>query len=106
MKTVYWEGDSLAEVSSLPKRVKRLIGYELERVQNGFEPTDWKPISSIGLGVKEIRIHSFNEYRILYVTKIKNAVHILHAFVKKTQKTSKQDIEIARKRYQLLISQR
>ena len=103
MRTVYWEGHSLDEVASFPKRAKRLIGYELERIQNGLEPIDWKPISVVGLGVKEIRIHSPDEYRVLYVTKIKDAVHVLHAFIKKTQKTNKRDIEIARKRYQLLI---
>ncbi len=103
---VHWEGDSLNVVTSLPKTAKRLIGHELHRVQSGLEPTDWKPMSEIGAGVREIRIHSLNEYRVLYITKIKDAVHILHAFVKKTQKTSKQDIEIAKKRYQLLIKKK
>lgn len=90
----------------MPKAAKRLIGHELHRVQSGLEPTDWKPMSEVGAGVREIRIHSLNEYRVLYITKIKDAVHILHAFFKKTQKTSKQDIEIAKKRYQSLIKKK
>ena len=103
MKPLYWEGSSLKDIRRLPEDAKKLIGHELMRVQSSLDPIDWKPMSSVGAGVREIRIHLNNEYRVLYVTKLKDAVHVLHTFVKKTQKTSLQDIEIAKKRYQLLI---
>ena len=103
MKELFWEGSSLRDLHSFTKLAKRLIGHELMRVQAGVEPQDWKPMTTVGQGVREIRVHLENEYRVLYVTKIKDSVHVLHAFTKKTQKTSKSDIEIAQKRYQQLM---
>jgi len=55
-------------------------------------------MTSVGRGAREIRIHHDGQYRVIYVAKIDDAVYILHAFQKKTQKTRKQDIEIARRR--------
>jgi len=68
----------------------------LDRVQRGHDPTDWKPISSIGKGVREIRIQEQGQYRVIYITKFEDAIHVLHAFQKKTQKTRKRDIEVAK----------
>ena len=77
-----------------------MAGYELDRVQRGFEPSNWKPMKSIGLGVKEIRI-SANDgvYRIIYVAKFSDAVYVLSAFQKKQQKTPKEQLAIAKKHY-------
>jgi len=54
---------------------------------------------SVGAGVYEIRIHVDDAYRVFYVAKFEEAVYVLHAFQKKTQKTAKHDIEIGRQRY-------
>lgn len=62
-------------------------------------PDDWKPMSSVGSGALEIRIHEPHEYRVIYVAKMPEAIYILHAFQKKTKKTSRKDLEIARKAY-------
>ncbi len=67
--------------------------------QNGLEPSDWKPMQIIGPGVKEIRIHVLGEWRVIYVAKVRGAVYVLHAFQKKTRKTSRHDIDLARQRY-------
>ena len=61
---------------------------------------------SVGGGVQEIRIHSDNEYRIIYLARMEEAVYVLHAFEKKTRKTPQTAIEVARRRLQLLLSQR
>jgi phage-related protein len=61
---------------------------------------------SVGGGVQEIRIHSDNEYRIIYLARLEEAVYVLHAFEKKTRKTPQTAIEVARRRIQLLLSQR
>ena len=66
---------------------------------NSLDPSDWKPLKTVGPGVKEIRIHVLGEWRVLYVAKFADAVYVLHGFQKKTQKTRKEDIELARKRY-------
>lgn len=56
----------------------------------------------IGLGVKEIRIHAEGEWRVVYVAHFRDTVYVLHAFGKKTRKTSQADIDLARKRYKQL----
>ncbi len=75
-------------------------------VQMGVDPLDCKSMVSIGKGVKEIRIHTDGEFRIIYVAKFKEAVYVLHAFQKKSQKTSGKDIGLARKRLKQLQEKR
>ena len=76
------------------------------RVQLGMEPSDYKPMSSIAHNVREIRVHAGNEYRVMYIASFKEAIYVLHAFDKKTQKTSRQDMELAKKRFNELIRRR
>lgn len=64
----------------------------------GLEPNDWKPMPAVGLGVREIRIHTTLEHRVLYIAKFDDAVYVLHAFQKRTQRTPKRDVELARQR--------
>ena len=99
MKPVAWLGDSLERVREFPDAAKHDAGYQLERVQAGKEPADWKPMPSVGLGVNEIRVREGGAFRVIYVAKFPEAVYVLHAFQKKTQATSRRDIEIARKRF-------
>ena len=106
MKDIIWLGATHQDIKGYPSEVKQDIGYNLDRIQRGLDPCDWKPISSVGLGVKEIRIHSDNEYRVLYVAKLEEAVYVLHSFIKKTQQTPTKDIALAKKRYAELLSLR
>jgi phage-related protein len=76
-----------------------VLGFELRAVQDGFEPSDWKPMPVIGPGVKEIRIRVLGEWRVIYVAKFRDSVYVLHAFQKKTLRTSPHDIDLARRRY-------
>ena len=99
MKPLKFVGSSLDDLRKFPEEARRTAGFELRAIQDGFEPRDWKPIRSVGPGVKEIRIHVLGEWRVIYVAKIRDAVYVLHAFQKKTQKTSQRDIDLARKRY-------
>jgi phage-related protein len=99
MKPLNFIGSSLDDLRNFPEEARKAAGFELYAVQRGLEPRDWKPMPSIGRGVKEIRIHVLGEWRIIYVAKFGDGVHVLHSFQKKTQKTSQHDIEIARKRY-------
>ena len=99
MKPLNFIGSSLDDLRNFPEEARKTAGFELYAVQRGLEPRDWKPMPSIGRGVKEIRIHVLGEWRVIYLAKFENAVHVLHSFQKKTRKTSQHDIEIARKRY-------
>jgi phage-related protein len=99
MKLLKFVGSSLDDLRDFPEEARRTAGFELRTIQNGLEPRDWKPVASVGSGVREIRIHVLGEWRIIYVANIRDAIYVLHAFQKKTQKTSQRDIELARKRY-------
>ncbi len=104
MKGIIWLGPTHQTVKEYPVNVRREIGYNLDRVQRGMDPCDWKPMVGVGNGVKEIRIHEENEYRILYVAKFEEAVYVLHCFVKKTQETAKREIDVAKKRYSEILN--
>jgi phage-related protein len=102
MKRLVWLGSSRDEVRSFPPEARREIGHELDQVQQGLEPSDWKALPGLGSGIYEIRVHAGNEYRVAYVAKFPEVIYVLHAFVKKTARMSDRDGTIIRKRYQEL----
>ena len=105
-KTITWKGSAYRDIKSFPAEARKKAGYELYTVQCGAEPSDWKPMPSVGAGVKEIRIHCREQYRIIYVAKFEESIYVLHGFMKKTQKTVQRDIEIARSRLKEVIHER
>jgi len=105
-KPAVWEATSRKDVRAFPDDARARAGYEVYRVQLGLEPTDWKPMSSVGDGVREIRVRTGRAHRLLYVAKFAEAVYVLHAFEKKTRKTARADIEIAKSRYRELVIRR
>lgn len=106
MKPLEFLGDSLDCLREFPKDARREAGFQLDRVQRGLVPYDWKPMSTVGAGVREIRIRDESgAYRVLYVAKRADAVYVLHCFQKKTQAIPKQDIELASKRYRELMKE-
>jgi phage-related protein len=85
---------------AFPGTAKREAGHQLDQVQHGLEPDDWKPMPTIGSGVREIRIGDVaGAFRVIYIAKIADAVYVLHCFQKKSDKTSKPDLDLADKRY-------
>ena len=99
MKRVEFLGDSLSAIKEFPETVRKEIGVQLYLVQQGFEPNDWKPMATVGQGVREIRVRDeAGAFRVLYVTRIADAIYVLHAFQKKTQQTDDRDIRLARMR--------
>lgn len=61
-------------------------------------PRDWKPLPSVGAGVVEIRVRVGGAYRLVYIAKHAEGIYVLHVFQKKSQKTARMDIEVARSR--------
>ena len=107
MKSIVFLGDSLDAIRSFPDNARRQAGYQLDKVQRGRAPDDWKPMSSIGPGVNEIRIRDEGgAFRVIYVAKLEDAIYVLHAFQKKDQRTRKTDLDLAKTRWQLLKSKR
>lgn len=91
-------GDSLKAIQAFPEEVRKLVGKQLRLVQWGKEPADWKPMTSVGPGVREIRVKHRGQWRVIYLVRSQEAVYVLHAFQKKTQKTAQRDLEKARQR--------
>lgn len=106
LKPLLWLGSSRSDLRSFPPDSRRRAGYELYLVQSGLDPSDWKPVSSVGLGVRDIRIRSGREHRILYVAKFEEGVYVLHAFEKKTRKTSRADLQVAELRLRQVLARR
>lgn len=94
------------DIRAMPEAARRDIGVELTLVQGGDLPTDWKPIRGVGAGVMEIRVHRPGEFRVIYVAKFAEAVYVLHAFGKKSQKTPKADVDLAKCRYAQMLALR
>ncbi|MCI0419151.1 MAG: type II toxin-antitoxin system RelE/ParE family toxin [Acidobacteria bacterium] len=97
-KPVFWVGTSLDDLRTFPKEARRITGHQLHLVQLGLNPKDCKPMPIIGTGVSELRIHTGLEHRVFYLAKFSEGIHVLHAFQKKTRKTPKREIELARQR--------
>lgn len=103
MKPVRFLGDSLERLREFPENARHDAGYQLEQVQRGDQPDNFKPMPGIGSGVEEIRVRDDSGvYRIMYTARLADAVYVLHAFQKKTRTTPKRDIELARERFQQL----
>jgi phage-related protein len=99
MKPIVFLGDALERMRDFPITARREAGFQLDKVQRGLSPDDFKPMTTIGKGVQEIRLKdSRGIYRVVYIAKFENAVYVLHAFQKKTQQTAKTDIDLAKKR--------
>ena len=99
-----FRGRSLDDFRAFPASARQQAGYQLDRAQQGREPIDWKPIQTVGAGVKEIRIRDDSgAFRVLYVAKLAEVVFVLHCFQKKGQETSRRDLDRAGKRYRELI---
>jgi phage-related protein len=75
-------------------------------VQLGEEPSDWKPMRSVGAGVVEVRMHAEGEHRLLLVARFAEAIYVLHAFEKKTQQTRQADLELGRRNLAAVLQRR
>ena len=106
MKIIRFVGASLSDLRDFPKAARQRAGYQLHRAQNGLEPDDWKPMRTVGPGVREIRITAGGAFRVIYLAAIGDAVYVLHAFEKKSRKTAKADMAVARRRYKDLMAEK
>lgn len=107
MKPIRFLGDSLERLREFPEDARQDAGFQLEQVQRGQQPHDFKPMPGIGKGVEEIRIRDKSGiYRVIYTARLADAVYVLHAFQKKTPATSKPDMEIAKERFAQLRRER
>jgi len=107
IKPLQFRGNSLEALREFSVDARQVAGFQLDRVQRGLEPDDWKPMTTVGAGVKELRIREeAGAFRVIYLAKLADAVYVLHCIQKKTEQTSQQDIQLARKRYKDLMKER
>jgi phage-related protein len=96
MKPIAFVGSALDDLRDFPATARREAGYQLDRVQRGLDPDDWRPMTGIGPGVREIRVREeMGAFRVIYLAALEDAVYVLHAFQKKTQQTAKKDLDLA-----------
>ncbi len=98
LKPIHWLGDSKGVVRGWSEPVRRRAGEELFRLQLGSEPLHWRSMKTIGPGVREIKISERGQYRVFYVVRRRSGILVLHAFEKKTRRTSKLDIDLGKQR--------
>jgi phage-related protein len=98
LKPIVWLGNSLDVVRDWPMATRKRAGEELYRLQIGSEPLHWRGMKSVGRGVREIKISECGEHRVFYVVRRDEGIVVLHAFEKKTQHTTKSDIDLGKKR--------
>lgn len=105
-KPVAFRGSALSDLRDFPDMARRDAGHQLDLVQHGHEPDDWKPMNTVGQGVREIRIRDeAGAFRVVYVAKFADAIYVLHCFQKKSQKTNQLDLDLAIKRYRDLVKE-
>jgi phage-related protein len=105
-KPLEFRGSSLGDLRAFPLAARREAGHQLDLVQRGDDPDNWKPMTSIGAGVREIRIRDDSgAFRVMYVAKFDDAIFVLHCFQKKSQKTDGVDIDMAACRYRDLLKE-
>lgn len=105
-KPLAWLANSRRDVGAFPADARRRTGFQLRRVQQGLDPDDWKPMTTVGPGVREIRIQTELAHRVLYLATFEEAVYVLHAFEKRTRKTPQREVDLARDRYRALLKKR
>ena len=107
MKPVRFLGDSLKRIREFPADVKQDTGYQLDKLQRGQQPDDFKPMPAVGKGVDEIRIwDDSGTYRVIYIARLVDAVYVFHAFQKKTQRTPQHEIDVAKARFNEFMRER
>ncbi|MEK6641034.1 MAG: type II toxin-antitoxin system RelE/ParE family toxin [Nitrospirota bacterium] len=107
MKPLHFVGSSREDLRDLPESARETAGHQLFKVQQGKEPDDWKPMPLVGAGIHEIQVwDESGTYRVLYVSKLEEAIYVLHVFEKRSQKTAKGDIQLAKNRYADLLKWR
>ena len=106
-KPVLFEGASLDELRDFPADAREAAGFQIYLAELGRDPDDWKPMKTVGPGVREIRIADADgQFRVIYVTKFEDAIYVLHAFAKKSQKTPQRNLDMAAARFKALVERR
>jgi phage-related protein len=104
VKPITFLGTSLDDLRTFPDTARREAGHQLDRVQRGLDPDDWKPLARIGPGAREVRVRGASgAFRVIYTANRPEAVYVLHAFEKRMRQTAKRDLDLAKARLRDLM---
>lgn len=107
MKPVELLGNALDTLKAFPQSARHEAGFQLDKVQRGLDPDDWKPMKSIGPGIREIRVRDESgAFRVIYCATLPDAVYVLHCFRKKSQRTPRAELKLAQARFSQLMRSR
>lgn len=106
-KELKFVGSTQKALQAFPVIARGIAGVQIENLLYGGVPADWKPMKTVGQGVREIRIRDDgNAYRVFYVVVTNDAVYLLHAFQKTTEETEKKDIDKGKTNYKEVMRQK
>lgn len=107
-RLLFWEGSSKKDFKEFPVDVQKDMGVALFIVQIGGTPPSAKPWKGLGSGVYElVEDHRGDAYRAVYVVKMDDGIHVLHAFQKKSKSgisTPKHDVDVVEKRLKAVLT--
>lgn len=106
MKAAKFHPLARATLQGFPEEIRRELGKAIFDLQKGEKLTIplSKPMPSVAPGVEELRVKDrTGAYRVFHFTRFASAILIFHAFIKKTEKTPKQELELGKKRLQELL---
>lgn len=108
MKKVIYVGSAQKDIEAFPVKARQRIVTALTVISAELElsPKEFKYMPTVGTGCYELRLKIDRQYRVFYVAKFHEAIYVLHAFVKKTEQTSKTDITLGADRYKSLLAYR
>ena len=96
---VAWWGDSKEVLSNFPGKIKRNLGFALRMLQSGEEPPDYRPLPAVAPGIYELREQDERRwYRVAYLSRMNDVIHVLHAFSKKSREIPQNDVNTIRQR--------
>jgi phage-related protein len=100
LKPIRWLGATRDDIREQRPAIRNEFGQQLLRVQMGLMPNNYKAMSTVGPGAYEIRVQDADGIaRLMYVAKFHDTICVLHVFTKKSRRTPKTDIDIAKRRY-------
>lgn len=105
VKPIKFVGKSLGDLREFPVGARSESGYQLDRVPQELDPSDWKPMPTVCGGVREIRLREQSgAFRVIYVAKLADRICVRHCFQNKTQRTAETNPDLVAKRYKQVIA--
>jgi phage-related protein len=100
LKPIRWLGTTRDDIREQRPAIRYELGHQLFRVQMGLMPNNYQAVSTVGPGVYEVRVQDVDGIaRLMYVAKFHDTICVLHVFTKKSKRTPKTDIDLAKARY-------